>query len=282
MSNVAVVIDSTAYIPEELVKKHNITVIPQVLIWGEETLRDGIDILPQTFYTRLEKASAMPTTSQATIPSFKEAYTHLLENSCEVLTITLSSKLSGTMDSAIQARSMLPGAAIEIVDSQTTSMALGFLALEAARAAEQGASLKECRELVERLKPDTGVIFAVSTLEFLHRGGRIGGGTRFLATALNIKPILELQEGRVEGVERVRTRKKSLSRLIELVEERINGRKPVHLAVLHANSADEAREVLDEATGRLLAVESVFSQVSPVVGAHTGPGTVGLAFLAGE
>lgn len=281
MSNVAVVTDSTAYIPEELVRSHQINVIPQVLIWGDQTYRDGIDIQPDDFYQRLKKTTVMPSTSQATIGSFKTIFQTLHAQGKDILAVLLAASLSGTMDSAIQARRELPEACIELVDSGTAAMALGFVALQAARAAQQGAGIEECKRIAQEGAKHVGVFFAVDTLEFLHRGGRIGGGTRFLGTALNIKPILELKNGRVEAVERVRTRKKSLARLIELVEERVQGKRPVRLAVLHANAPDEAHELLEQAQARLGAEDKVFSSVSPVVGTHTGPGTVGLAYMAG-
>jgi DegV family protein with EDD domain len=281
MSKVAVVTDSTAYIPDDLVQKYNIPVVPQVLIWGGETFRDGVDIQPDEFYARLKKAKVMPTTSQATIGAFKETFTRLASEGYDILAILVGSKLSGTIDSAQQAREMVPGTNIELVDSKTAAMALGFQVLAAARAAEQGASLAECKAVAEGAACCVGVVFAVDTLEFLHRGGRIGGGARFLGTALNIKPILELKDGHVEAIDRVRTRKKSLARLLELAEQRIENRHPVRVAVLHANAPEEARELLDEAGKRFNAVETVYSQVSPVVGTHAGPGTVGLAFMAG-
>jgi DegV family protein with EDD domain len=223
----------------------------------------------------------MPTTSQVTIGTFKETFNRLAEEGHDILAILVGSKLSGTIDSAVQAYALLPDVQMEIVDSCTAAMALGFPVIEAAKAAEEGANLSECRAVAERVGQHTGVIFAVDTLEFLHRGGRIGGGARFLGTALNLKPILELCGGRVEAIERVRTRKKSLQRLIELAENRISGRQPVHLAVLHANAPEEARALLAEAGDRLNATETIFSQVSPVVGTHTGPGTLGLAWMAG-
>lgn len=281
MSQVAIITDSTAYIPKDILANLNITVAPQVLIWGNETLRDGVDIQPEVFYNRLQKSTVMPTTSQVTIGSFKDMFSNLLDEGKQILALLISTKLSGTIDSAVQARDMLPGAAIEIVDSKTTAMALGFQVLAVARAAESGASLAECKALAEKATEQVGVVFAVDTLEFLHRGGRIGGGTRFLGTVLNMKPILEVTGGRVEGIERVRTRSKSLNRVIEIIEERIGGRKPVRLATLHANSPEDARTLLDMANNRLNAVESIISEVSPVVGTHTGPGTVGLAFMAG-
>jgi len=281
MSQVAIVTDSTSYIPKDLLANHNITVAPQVLIWGNETLRDGIDVQPQEFYTRLQKASVMPTTSQVTIANFKEIFSQFQDEGKEILAILLSAKLSGTIDSAVQAREMLPGAKIEIVDSETTAMALGFLVLTVARLAESGASLAECKALAEKAKSHVGVVFAVDTLEFLHRGGRIGGGARFLGTALQLKPILEVTGGRVEAIERVRTRGKSLQRVVEIIEERVAGRTPVRLATLHANAPNEANQLLEMATARLEVVESIISEVSPVVGNHAGPGTAGLAFMAG-
>lgn len=281
MSQVAIITDSTAYIPKDILANLNITVAPQVLIWGNETLRDGVDIQPEVFYNRLQKSTVMPTTSQVTIGSFKDMFSNLLDEGKQILALLISEKLSGTIDSAIQARDMLPGAAIEIVDSKTTAMALGYQVLTVARAAESGASLAECKALAEKATEHVGVVFAVDTLEFLHRGGRIGGGTRFLGTVLNMKPILEVTGGRVEGIERVRTRSKSLNRLVEIIEERIGGRKPVRLATLHANSPEDARTLLGMANNRLNAVESIISEVSPVVGTHAGPGTVGLAFMAG-
>jgi DegV family protein with EDD domain len=282
MSKIALVTDSTAYIPQELIDKYNIKVAPQVLIWGDESFEDGVDIKPAEFYTRLQKATIMPSTSQVTIAKFQYIFGKLLEQDCQILAVLISEKLSGTINSAIQAQAALPaGAPIRIVDSNTTAMALGFQVLNMARAIEDGATINECVILAEKATQNTGVIFAVDTLEFLHRGGRIGTGSRFLGTALNIKPILEVRGGKVEAVERVRTRKKSLARLVELVEEQAAGRTPLRLASLHANAEEEAREVLEMASAKLGAVESIMTSVSPVVGTHTGPGTVGLAYMAG-
>ncbi len=280
-SKVAVVTDSTAYIPKDLTEKYNITVAPQVLIWGEENFLDGVDIQPVEFYKRLKTAKILPTTSQVSPATLKSIYSDLYKKGYEILTVLVSNKLSGTIVSAHQAKDMVPDAQIEIIDSNTIAMALGFLALETAKLAEDGATLEECKQYVENARDQTGVVFAVDTLEFLHRGGRIGGGSRFIGSALNIKPILEIQDGKVEALERVRTRRKSLRRLIDLVEARADGKKPLRLATLHANAAEEAQDLLEEATKTLGAAESIFSEVSPVVGTHTGPGTIGLAFLAG-
>ncbi len=281
MSKVALVTDSTAYIPSDLVQQYHLTVAPQELIWGDKTYQDGVDIQPDEFYQRLKTATVMPTTSQVTIPNFKNIFQRLLDEGYDILAILISAKLSGTIDSAEQAKKMLPDAPIEIVDSYTTAMAMGFQVLTVAKAAQQGATLAECKRLAEEARKHVGVIFAVDTLEFLHRGGRIGGGSRFLGTALNIKPILEVVGGRVEAVERVRTRKKSIDRVVELIEERTRGKNPIRIASLHANAEEEARQLLEQISQRVNPVETVFTTVSPVVGTHAGPGTLGLAYLAG-
>lgn len=282
MSKVAIITDSTAYLPDNIVEELKITVVPQVLIWGGEEFKDGVDIKPDEFYSRLSRASVMPSTSQVTPQSFIDAINPLHEQGYETLSILLSDDLSGTIKSAIQAKEMLPkDAVIEIVDSRTTSMAMGFQVLIVARAAAEGASMAECLELAKKARDCTGVVFAVDTLEFLHRGGRIGSGSKFLGTALNIKPILEVTGGKVEGIEKVRTRKKSLARLVDLLDERIAGRQPVRLATLHANAEEDAQECLAMAIERYKPIETILSTVSPVIGTHAGPGTIGLAYIAG-
>jgi DegV family protein with EDD domain len=281
MPKVALVTDSTAYLPPDLVNQYQITVLPQVLIWGDKTFRDGIDIQPDEFYQRLEKTDVMPSTSQALPADFEKVFRELLDQDKHVLAILLSEKLSGTMSSAYQAVANLPGAPVELVDSHSTAMAMGFQLLQVARAAEEGASLAESKALAEEARKHTGLFVTLNTLEFLHRGGRIGGGARFLGTALNLKPILELKEGRLEAVERVRTRGKALNRVVELICERVDGKRPLRIASLHAKAAEDAQGLLENLRGRVEIDEVVVSTVSPVVGTHVGPGTVGMAFMAG-
>ena len=283
MAKTVIVTDSTAYIPTDLVKKYNITVAPQILIWGDKTYEDGVDIQPDEFYRQLKTAKVMPTTSQVSPATMQALFNQLIEKGHDVLAILISAKLSGTIQSALQAKEALAKAQekIEIVDSNSTAMAMGFHVLQAARAAAEGAKLAECKALAEKARAYTGVYFAVNTLEFLHRGGRIGGAQRFLGSALNLKPILAVQDGRVEAIERVRTMSKALDRVLELVIEAIQGKTPVRLATLHADAPEEARALLDHANKVLNVTENIFSEVSPVIGTHAGPGTVGLAYMAG-
>jgi DegV family protein with EDD domain len=281
MSKIAVVTDSTAYIPTEYTTKHNITVTPQVLIWDSETFRDGVDIQPNEFYGRLKSAKTMPSTSQVSPSTMQSTFQSLVDQGFEVLGIFVSSNLSGTLQSAMQGREMMgsAGANVTLVDSQSTAMALGFQVLTAARASENGVSLKECTLAAEKAHERTGVFFAVDTLEFLHRGGRIGGAQRFIGSALNLKPILALKGGRVEGVERIRTKSKAQDRILELVAEQVKGKSNVRIATLHANAAEDAKSLLERAKQALNPIETIFTEVSPVVGTHAGPGTVGLAFM---
>jgi DegV family protein with EDD domain len=282
MNKVAILTDSTAYLPLHLKEKYEIKGVPLEVIWGEETFEDGLSISPGEFYTRLKTSKKMPSTSQPSVGKMEAAMKSLLTEGYDILGIFISSKLSGTVQSAMQARTLLPqGSAVEILDSETTTLAMGLHVLAAARAAAEGASLAECREIAELARQKTGVFFMVDTLEFLHRGGRIGGAQRFLGTALNMKPILCMQAGKIESLERVRTKSKAVERLLELVAEKCEGKSPLHLAAVHANAPAEAQALLDRAQARLNPVETILGELSPVVGTHVGPGTLALAYMAG-
>lgn len=278
MADIAIITDSTAYIPKELVDTYDIKVAPQVLIWGDESFLDGVDIQPTEFYERLSKSSVIPTTSQATVAAFHSIFEPLAEAGTPMVVIVISEKLSGTLQSARQAKEMFQGATIELVDSRSTSMELGFHVLAAARAAEAGRSFEEVVRVARQAPDHTGVYFVVDTLEFLHRGGRIGGASRFIGTALNIKPLLQIEGGRVEPFEKVRTKKKAKARLLDVLEEQVGGKSNLRLAALHAAAEGEARELLEAAVERLDPVETLLAEVSPVVGTHAGPGTVGIAY----
>lgn len=283
MSKVALVTDSTSYIPKEIREKLPITVVPQVVIWEGVTYEDDVTITTDQFYTRLRTAKVMPTTSQVSVVNMHKAYSTLLEQGYEVLGMFVSSKLSGTFQSAVLGRDQLVSGKekVEIIDTETTAMAMGFQVLAVARAAQDGASMADCKQLAEKARNHTGVFFAVNTLEFLHRNGRIGGAKRFLGTLLNMKPILTVQDGHVEGYEQIRTKNKALDRVVDIVAEICVGKAPIRIATLHADAPNDAKYLLEKITPILNQVESVFAAVSPAVGANAGPGTVGLAYMAG-
>jgi DegV family protein with EDD domain len=283
MPRVAIVTDSTADIPIKLMQKYPIFVAPQHVIWGEETFRAGIEINNLEFYQRLKRDATPPTTSQPSVGVFKNLYTRLLEEGHEIVSVHISSKLSGTIDSAQQAKDLLAGAPIEILDSQTASMALGLQVLNVARAVRQGANLSECKIIFEQSVSLAGVYFMVDTLEYLHRGGRIGGAAAFLGTLMDLKPMLTVEDGIIAAVEKVRSSKKAQQRLLDMVEKQVGTTRPVQVSALHTNAPDIARALLEQAKHRLnisKTVEPMITDATPVIGAHTGPGCVGLAFMS--
>ena len=284
MSKIAIVTDSTSNLPDELVSQYSIHVIPLQLIWAGDTYRDGLDIAPLEFYTRLKTAKVMPSSSQPSPAAFQRVYTELLDQGYDIVSVHISSKLSGTLDSAIQAKNTVGSDRIALIDSMSASMGLGFPVLVAARAASEDASFEEVVRLTEEASKRTGVFFVVSTLEFLHRGGRIGGAAAFLGTALGLKPILFVNDGKVDAKEKIRTMAKALDRVTDILVENVGSRK-LHLSVLHANAPTEADHLLQKAMDRLppgTIIESFLTPVSPVIGTHTGPGTVGFAYMLGD
>jgi DegV family protein with EDD domain len=278
VAQVALVTDSTSVIPSELLAKYQIQVAPQVVIWDGETLEDGIDISPEQFYARLKTSPTMPTTSQATVVSFQKIFRPLVDAGRPIVAILISPKLSGTIQSAEQAKQDFPGAQIEIVDSMHAGMSLGYQVLMTARQIEAGRSFSEVVAYARSAKDHTGIMLVVDTLEFLHRGGRIGGAQRLLGTALNMKPLLHIEDGRIEALERIRTKAKALARMMELAEEKVKGHGQVRFAAMHAAAHSEAADLLAQAKASFSPVETILSWASPAIGTHTGPGTVALAY----
>jgi len=252
--------------------------------WGEETFLDGVSLDAPTFYRWLQEREAFPTTSQPSPGAFIEFFREVAQKyeTKNILGIFISSELSGTLASAIQAKAELPDFNIELVDSRSTSMGLGLQALVAVRAAREGQPLDVAVDRVQHVRDNMQLIFAVDTLEYLHRGGRIGGAARLLGTALNLKPVLHLVDGKVMPLEKVRKRRKSLERVVELVKERVDGRRVVEAAVVHAQAGEDA-DLMEGWVKENFAPEIVYNTVlTPVVGTHAGPGTIGVALYVAE
>ncbi|MCK5052958.1 MAG: DegV family protein [Anaerolineales bacterium] len=280
MSKIAIITDSTAYLPQYLVDQYDIKVAASYSIWdgGKEMYRDGLEMLPSEFYARLKKSTDIPSTSQATVTDFDEIYRPLVAEGKSIVGIHVSPKLSGTMQSATLAKENFPDAKIELVNSMSTSMELGFHVLAAARAVEAGKSFEEVVEIARDAKNQSGIFFVVDTLEYLHRNGRIGGASKLLGTALSLKPLLHVEGGQVEAFEKVRSKTKAKARLLDVVGEKIEGKQNVRLACLHAATEEEATKLLKEAEERFNPIEVIMAEVSPAVGANVGPGTVGIAY----
>jgi len=281
---IAVVTDSTAYIPEEALDGSSIPVIPLWLIWGDERFRDGVDIDPPTFYHRLRTNKTFPTTSQPSAGEFIDFFHRVAaeSNTDTIVGAYISSGISGTVASAEMAKAQLPELNITVIDSFGTSMSLGFIVLAAARAAAAGKSLDEVVAAAKEVQDRVHILFAVDTLEYLHRGGRIGGAKRLLGTALNIKPLLHLEGGKVEPLAQVRTKRKAVARMLEVAEERLGGKRMAEAAVLDVDSPKEGETVIEQVKERFGISVVYRTQVSPVIGTHVGPGTVGIAFYAAD
>lgn len=282
MSNVAIVSDSSAYIPKEYAERYNMTILPLTVNWQEKSLYDGVDIQANDFYQQLAKSKEMATTSQVTMGQFLETFDRLLKEGKDVFYMGISTGLSASVISAMQAKKELGDPEnLIVMDTRLVSMALTLMVVEVARAAEKGASLKELKDLADDVYPRIGVYFSVNSLEYLHRGGRINSAKRLLGSALNLKPIMEIRDGKIELVESVRSQKKALLRMVDLIERDVAGRTPVRLGPFHALAFDEMVAMEKVAVERMHPIEVIRSEVSPVIGSHVGPGTVSMAYMVG-
>jgi len=279
MSNVAIVVDSTAYIPEDLINKYNIHVIPLTLDWEGESLLDGVDITPEQFYKRLQSTSEIPTTSQPSAGAFADFLKKVSEEVDSIVAILISDHLSGTLDSARSAVELLDNIQIEIVDSLSTSMGLGWIVLAAARAVEQGKSAEDVAQLARDLVSKSRMIFVVDTLEYLHKGGRIGGAQRLMGSMLSIKPLLHLEDGRIEPLASVRTKKKAVEQMLNVIEEEIKNKKTVRMATVNALAPEAAKELGEILQARFKPTVLLQTEISPAIGTHVGPGTIGVAYI---
>ncbi|WP_096435449.1 DegV family protein [Alteribacter populi] len=277
MGNVKIVTDSTADIPAALVEELGITVVPLKVHFGEEMYEDGVDLTPKEFYHKLHESDLMPSTSQPTPHQFEEQYRHLAESEGDspILSIHLSSKLSGTYQSANIAAQELEGEVdVTVVDSKRASYAIGIIVTEVARFAKEGADKEACLKRLDKLLTDTTVFFMVDTLEYLERNGRIGKASAVLGSLLKIKPILSLNsDGEVYPFEKARGQKKAVARILKEFEGRY-GSDSVHLGISHAEAQGEAEAFLNQAKDRLNVTSSVTTSIGPVIGAHVGPGTI--------
>jgi DegV family protein with EDD domain len=282
MPKIAIVTDSTAYIPKENLQGLPVFTIPLHVIWGDETYRDNVDITQKVFYERLVSSKIMPSTSQPSPQEFVELYKNIAKEYDEILSIHISSQLSGTVDSAIQAKKILSKIKIEVIDSKSTSMGLGFLVLAAARHVQAGENFQSCKELIESARNRVKLFFILKTLEFLKRGGRIGSASSLLGAALNLKAILMVEDGVIKPFAKVRTMQKALIRLTEILKENIEGKTPVHLAIIQAEAEDDALFLQNQIVKDLKnadVAELIMAGISPVIGTHAGPGAVGICFL---
>jgi len=276
-SKVALITDSTSNLPLDLAAQRHIYVVPLYVIWDAASLKEGVDIQAPDLFRRLATSPAIPKTSQASPQDFVDILHRAreAEGADEIVCAVISCDLSGTYASAMQAKEMVDFP-VHVVDTRLTTWGLGFAALAAAEARDAGASAPEIVAAIEDTASRSHVYFAIESLEYLHRGGRIGNASRLLGSALNIKPVLELREGIVHPVDKVRTRKRVVDHLLKVAEV-FAGEKPVvRLATIHGGAEQEAAKLLERAAARLSPREQYASYVTAALGVHVGPGAVGI------
>ncbi len=271
---VKVVTDSTSDIPEELAVELEITIVPCNVHFGLETYRDGLDLSKEEFYARLQTSPTLPTTSAPAVGLFEATYRELANETDQILSIHLASALSAIYNSACLGAEAISDAEITLIDSRQASMGLGWLVIAAARAAQESRSLAEIAALLEDMMPRVRVFAALDTLEYLQKGGRVGKAVAVLGTLLNIKPLIEIRDSAVLPLERVRTRRKSIQRLIELVA----ALGPLEeLAVLHSNAPQEAHRLAEEISFLHPLERILIAEVGVIIGTHAGPNGLGVA-----
>lgn len=273
---IKIVTDSTADIPKELLERYDIRVVPINIQFGTETYQEGIDIDRPTFFRRLDEEEMIPTTSQPSPGQFAEVYQELAGQGHSILCIAITSKHSGTYQSAVLAKSMLPEADIEVFDSLSISMGTGYQVLTAARAAEEGKSMGEIIHILEGIRSRTHLYLTPATLKYLQKSGRVGKLAGALGSLLNVKPIIKVENGELEAFQNVRTRGKAIDRLVELTAEAVGTTEPVKLAIPHAEVPDEAEALRKRLESTFNVDEMHVVPLACSLTVHGGPGIIGI------
>jgi len=277
MCPVAVVTDSTATLPQELAQKYNIHIAPLYINWDRERFRDGIDIKPEEFYRRLRHSKTLPTTSGAIQGEYLQIFESLRGKAEGIVVFTLSAELSAAFNSANIARELVPDLLIEIIDSRISTMAMGFGVIAAARTAAAGGNKEDVIQTAKDIFSRVHFFVVLDTLDYLRRGGRVNLPAAVIANLLKVKPILTLKEGKVIPVSRPRTRAKALEHLLSLMEEKITNSQ-LHIAIMHGDDPDGVENLKQKIVSRFKYAELLITGFTPVMGAHTGPGLLGVAF----
>ncbi len=279
---IAILTDSTCDIPEPMIRQYGITILPQILLWGEQVYRDRVDITPEDFYQRLESSPVLPTTTQPSPADFEQVYRKTIaEGAKEIIMLTVSSAMSGTFQLAKKIASQME-IPVHVVDAKGPTMSLGWQVLAAARARIQGANAQQILQTVDEVRRRLVQIVCLDTLEFLYRGGRIGNATRLVGSLLNLKPLVQInhETGLVESSGQARTRRKSIEMLVQRFFELLQPGKLLHVAVLHGNAPEEAAEIAGRIQAEHSPAELLVNITGPVLGINTGPRALALCGYA--
>ena len=277
MKNIAIVTDSTTGLPARLVEELGIHVVPVLLIQGGQTFRDGVDITPTEVYRRLRAGQAAFTSAAPTVPEFLSVYHAAGEGARGVLSIHMSPGLSNTYGVALAASEQVEGVPIVVFNCSTAAIGQGFVVLEAARAAASGATLEQVVRRAEEMSAKIRFLFTLDTFEYLRKSGRMGGAAALLGDILQVRPVLYLPQGTVEVLARPRTKPRAIELILQEMAKQPQDR-PLHAAIAHADVPQEAEALRSCVAERFHCAELLLTEFTPVVGAHTGPGLLGIAF----
>jgi len=277
MRKVVIVTDSTATVPRDLIQELDIRIVPVPFSFDNQTFRDGVDITPAEIYRRLSNGKSIPTTAAPSVGDFLRVFAAAGQEGSGIVSIHMSPDLSTTYNVAVAASHLADDVPIRVFNCRTVAMGQGFVVLEAARAAAAGATLDEVVSRAEEVAPKVNLFFTLDTFEYLHRGGRIGGAAALMGTALQIKPVLCLNDGHVEVFSKPRSRRRAIRLVLREMTERI-GRHPIHVAVFHADVPQEAEDLRQRVAERFNCVELYVAEFTPVMGIHTGPGVLGVVY----
>jgi DegV family protein with EDD domain len=283
MSDVAIVTDSTAYLPAELIERHGVHVVPLYVVFDGDRPVPEVEITDyDEFFEELRRAERLPTTSQPSVGDFTSAYEPFLADGREIVSIHISGGLSGTPEAARQAKQALEregkgGDRVEVVDSTTAAGGLGFMVLAAAKAAADGADAKQVAAAVTQARAELKMWFAIDTLEFLRRGGRIGAASAWIGSTLKVKPILTV-ENEMTPVERVRTSTRAFERMLDYARQRADSGAGAWSAQ-HINAPDQCAALVERGTEVFGHGPTIVSEIGPVLAAHTGPGLLGIGAI---
>ena len=283
---VAIVTDSTACVPREQVEKYGIELVPIGLVFGDKVYRDGIDISPAEFYALLRQVKKLPTTSGSLPGPFLEAYHEASQRASGILCITESSKFSGMCNSARVAMEMsketLPNIDIEVLECTTAAAGQGLVVLAAAKAAVSGKSLIEVIDTAKSVMPRVNLFAYLDTLHYLVKGGRVPKAAALASSLLQIKPIFTVSDGDAYPVTNARTNPGAMKSILKIMEQKVVKGQPLHVAVMHADALNRAEALRNQISSQFDCAELFITEFTPVMGAHTGPGVIGVAFYSGD
>lgn len=283
MAKVKIITDSCACIPQPLLETYDIRTVPYYVHMEGKEYRDQVDIRSEEFFAYLPRATELPRTATPGPGDYLRAYRQAAEGAEAIVSVHMTSKGSGAYQAALVAREMaqreMPGVDIEVVDTQNVAMCQGWIALEAARTAKAGAGLEQIMGLIRRLIPRTRMLQTADTLRYLHMGGRIGRAQYLVGSLLNIKPVISMEDGIIVAVGQARSRLAAYRQIAEKVVEAAGRESALRVAYTHAAAMEEVRKLREMLEERLRPIETLVTELSPALGVHSGPGTVGVCYL---